>query len=102
MACRILVPQSEIECEHPVVEAQSPNHWTAGEVLSSTLQPSDGQVLVETWRPRNPCPSGRVSYGASVEGIYPSNSTSDHVLQSISHPGRQRDFPSDIPLSICW
>ena len=55
------------------------------------------------WRPRNPCPSGRVSYGAGVEGIYPRNFASDHVLQSICHTGRQRDFLSDIPpLSICW
>ena len=35
---RILVPQLRMEAVFPVVEAQSPNHWTAREVrLSSTI-----------------------------------------------------------------
>ena len=30
-ACRILVPQPDIEPVPPAVDAQSPNHWTAKE-----------------------------------------------------------------------
>ena len=32
IACRILVPQAEIEPACPALEAQSLNHWTAKEV----------------------------------------------------------------------
>ena len=31
MAFRILVPHLGVKPVHPVVEPQSPNHWTAGE-----------------------------------------------------------------------
>ena len=35
MACGILVPQPGVEPMSPTVEAQSHNHWTAREVLST-------------------------------------------------------------------
>ena len=37
VACRILVPWPGIEPVPPVVEAQSPNHWTSREVLKHHL-----------------------------------------------------------------
>ena len=35
--CRILNPEPEIELCLLAVEAQSPNHWAAGEALSLSL-----------------------------------------------------------------
>ena len=45
-ACRILVPQARIEPLPPVVEAQSLNHWTTGEVPDFFVE------LVETFSQR--------------------------------------------------
>ena len=57
MACRILVPQPEIELKPLAVKTQSPNHQTAGEfqtnffsnpVFYLTSQPGHTQPLYPT------------------------------------------------------
>ena len=46
----MLVPQPGIERRAPVLEMQSPNHWTAGEVPLQVIL----KFTVETWISKHP------------------------------------------------
>ena len=51
MACGILVPQAGIEPGPLAVEAQSPNHWTAGEFPDLHFKWGGGGCRVDVGRP---------------------------------------------------